>query len=50
MKHPAYQLRPNKGVDRLTLIDVIGRFARPGERSKYTYVVLPSKTRHAIWV
>lgn len=37
MKHPAYQLRPNKAVDRLTLIDAIRRLAKLAELSNYTY-------------
>lgn len=37
MKHPAYQLRPNKAVDRLTLIDAIRRLAKLGDLSEYTY-------------
>lgn len=37
MRHPAYQLRPNKAVDRLTLIDAIRRLGKLGDLSEYTY-------------
>ncbi len=37
MRHPAYQLRPNKAVDRLTLIDAIRRLGRLANLSEYTY-------------
>jgi len=37
VKHPAYQLRPNKAVDRLTLIDAIRRLGKLAELSDYTY-------------
>lgn len=37
MKHPAYQLRPNKAIDRLTLIDALRRLAKLADLSEYTY-------------
>ena len=38
MKHPAYHLRSNKAVDRLTLIDAIKRIVRLGDDvAEYTY-------------
>lgn len=37
MKHPAYHLRPNKAVDRLTLIDAIKHIAKLSDLSEYTY-------------
>jgi hypothetical protein len=38
MKHPAYHLRANKAVDRLTLIDAIKRIAKlSDDLSDYTY-------------
>lgn len=37
MRHPAYHLRPNKAVDRLTLIDAIRLLAGPDELQRYTY-------------
>jgi hypothetical protein len=40
VKHPAYQLRPNKAVDRLTLIDAIRRLAKFADLSEYTYYAL----------
>ncbi len=37
MKYPAYQLRPNKAVDRLTLIDAIKHVGKLHNLSEYTY-------------
>ncbi len=37
MKSPPYHLRPNKAVDRLTLIDAIKHVAGPDELGHYTY-------------
>src|SRR5260370_9176104 len=37
MSQPPYQLRPNKAVDRLTLIDAIRRFAGTQHLRDYTY-------------
>ncbi len=38
MRHPPYNLRPNKAVDRLVLIEAISRLERLGEElSDYTY-------------
>ncbi len=38
MKHPAYHLRSNKAVDRLTLVDAIKRATRlVDDLSEYTY-------------
>jgi len=37
MKHPPYHLRPNKAVDRLTLIDAIKRLGKLNDLSEYTY-------------
>jgi Putative O-methyltransferase len=38
MKHPAYHLRANKAVDRLTLVDAIRRIAKlSDDLSEYTY-------------
>jgi hypothetical protein len=37
MKHPAYHLRVNKTVDRLTLIDAVKRIARLNNLAEYTY-------------
>ena len=37
MRHPAYHLRPNKAVDRLTLVDAIRRVGKLGDLSDYTY-------------
>lgn len=41
MKHPAYQLRPNKAVDRLTLIEAIKHITNLGvDLKEYTYYTL----------
>lgn len=37
MKHPAYQLRPNKAVDRMMLVDVLKYLEKLGDLSAYTY-------------
>jgi len=37
VKHPAYHLRPNKAVDRLTLIDAIKHLGKLSDLSEYTY-------------
>jgi hypothetical protein len=37
VRHPAYQLRPNKAVDRLTLVDAIRRLSKLTDLSEYTY-------------
>ena len=37
MSSPAYQLRPNKAVDRFVLVDAIRRLERFGSLSQYTY-------------
>ena len=37
MKHPSYHLRPNKAVDRLSLIDTIRHLGRFADLSKYVY-------------
>ena len=37
MRHPAYHLRPNKAVDRLTLIEVLRRLANRWDLADYTY-------------
>jgi hypothetical protein len=44
VKHPPYQLRPNKAVDRLTLIDLIRLVINPRELCKYTYYSLGGPT------
>ena len=41
MKHPAYHLRPNKAVDRLTLIEAVKHIRKlGGDLSEYTYYTL----------
>ena len=37
MRHPAYQLRPNKAVDRFFLVEAIRRLAQLEDLSEYTY-------------
>jgi hypothetical protein len=37
VKNPAYHLRPNKAVDRLTLIDSLKRIAKLSDLANYTY-------------
>ena len=37
MRTPPYHLRPNKAVDRLTLVDAIKRVGREGDLGRYTY-------------
>lgn len=37
MKHPAYHLRSNKAVDRLTMVDALKRLAEIEELREYTY-------------
>ncbi len=40
MKHPAYQLRPNKAVDRLAFMEAIRRLEKLADLSEYTYYSL----------
>jgi putative O-methyltransferase len=44
VKHPPYHLRPNKAVDRLTLIDAIRLITKPATLSKYTYYSMGGPT------
>lgn len=44
MRQPAYHLRPNKAVDRLTLIEVIRLFTKKTDLSRYTYYSLGGPT------
>ena len=44
VSQPSYQLRPNKAVDRLTLIDAIRRLAKPHELGNYTYYSMGGPT------
>jgi len=37
MKHPPYQLRPNKAIDRMLLLSVIERLQQDRDLSQYTY-------------
>jgi hypothetical protein len=40
VKHPAYHLRSNKAVDRLTLIDILKRISKLHDLGEYTYYTL----------
>jgi len=44
VKHPPYHLRPNKAVDRLTLIDAIRLFTTPPGLKQYTYYSMGGPT------
>jgi hypothetical protein len=44
VKQPAYNLRPNKAADRLTLIEAIRFAARPEDLNKYTYYSMGGPT------
>ena len=44
MSQPAYHTRPNKAVDRLTLIDAIRLVVKPKELSDYTYYSMGGPT------
>ncbi len=40
MRHPAYQLRRNKAIDRAILLEIIEKMAREVDLSRYTYIGL----------
>jgi len=44
VSQPAYHTRPNKAVDRLTLIDAIRLVVKPRELSDYTYYSMGGPT------